>query len=95
MKPMTALLFVNIVVLTVWTVIDPLYRDTVVVAEDHFFREVETYGELSIRVPSCASMMHCTFRNPYMLFTLSTQASVDRITWGLFLVCSEQSTRDV
>jgi hypothetical protein len=44
-KPMTALLFVNIVALTVCTVIDPMQCETIVVVEDPFFRELETYGE--------------------------------------------------
>jgi hypothetical protein len=42
---MTALLFVNIVVLTVCTVIDPIQCETIVVAEDPFFRELERYSE--------------------------------------------------
>jgi hypothetical protein len=42
---MTALLFVNIVALTVCTVIDPMQCETIVVVEDPFFRELETYGE--------------------------------------------------
>mmetsp|Transcript_18477 Transcript_18477/g.39971 ORF Transcript_18477/g.39971 Transcript_18477/m.39971 type:complete len:910 (+) Transcript_18477:305-3034(+) len=47
MKPMTALLFLNIVVLTVWTVIDPLQREHIVVAQDAFLREIETYAVCS------------------------------------------------
>lgn len=43
-KPMIALLMMNIIILTVWTVIDPLRRETVVVAHDQFDRNVETYG---------------------------------------------------
>lgn len=43
-KPMVALLILNIIVLTVWTIIDPLRRKIVVVAEDPFDRNTETYG---------------------------------------------------
>jgi hypothetical protein len=43
-KPMVALLLINIIVLTVWTGIDPLHRETVVVDQDQFERDVETYG---------------------------------------------------
>lgn len=45
MKPMVALLFVNIVILTVFTVVDPLHRETVVVIQDPFSRDLETYGK--------------------------------------------------
>ena len=43
-KPMIALLMLNAAVLTIWTVIDPLQRQTVVVTQDPFLRNVETYG---------------------------------------------------
>lgn len=48
MKPMIALLFVNIVILIVWTVVDPLRRQTIVVTQDPFLRDVESYGEFSV-----------------------------------------------
>lgn len=47
MKPMVALLFVIIVILTVWTLIDPLQLETVVLSQDPFSRDLETYGELA------------------------------------------------
>ena len=43
-KPMVALLMMNIIVLIVWTVIGPLHRETVVVTKDPFDRNTETYG---------------------------------------------------
>mmetsp|Transcript_28701 Transcript_28701/g.53060 ORF Transcript_28701/g.53060 Transcript_28701/m.53060 type:complete len:899 (-) Transcript_28701:897-3593(-) len=43
-KPMVTLLMLNAAVLTIWTVIDPLQRQTVVVTQDPFLRNVETYG---------------------------------------------------
>lgn len=43
-KPMVALLMINIIVLIVWTVIDPLHRETIVVTQDPFDRNTETYG---------------------------------------------------
>lgn len=46
MKPMIVLLLVNIVILTVWTVVDPSQRETIVVAQDPFLRDIETYGKL-------------------------------------------------
>lgn len=45
MKPMLVLLLLNIIVLTVWTVVDPLQRETVVVSQDEFLRDSETYGK--------------------------------------------------
>ena len=45
-KPMAALLLINIIVLTVWTIIDPFHHETVIVSLDPFLRESETYGEL-------------------------------------------------
>ena len=55
MKPMVALLFVNIVILIVWTVVDPLRRHTIVVTQDPFLRDVESYGEFSVflQQPTC------------------------------------------
>lgn len=47
MKPMIALLFLNIVVLTVWTAADPLQREVIVVSRDPFFRNLETYSVCS------------------------------------------------
>mmetsp|Transcript_33075 Transcript_33075/g.69613 ORF Transcript_33075/g.69613 Transcript_33075/m.69613 type:complete len:271 (-) Transcript_33075:28-840(-) len=46
-KPMIALLMLNIVVLSVWTAIDPLQRQTIVVTQDSFLRDVETFGVCS------------------------------------------------
>lgn len=46
-KPMVVLLIANVIVLTVWTVIDPLVRETIVVSEDAFNRHVETYSVCS------------------------------------------------
>lgn len=43
-KPMAALLVANIVVLTTWTIMDPLQREIVIVSEDNFGRPTETYG---------------------------------------------------
>jgi hypothetical protein len=43
-KPMIALVMINVIVLTFWTVIDPLHRETVVVTQDPFDRNTETYG---------------------------------------------------
>lgn len=43
-KPMVVLLILNVIVLTVWSVIDPLVHETIVVSKDAFFRHVETYG---------------------------------------------------
>lgn len=43
MKPMTILLMLNTIVLIVWTVIDPLQRETVTVDQDAFLRDIETY----------------------------------------------------
>lgn len=47
MKPMIALLMINVVVLTAWTVIDPYEHHTVIVLQDQFLRNVETYGSCS------------------------------------------------
>jgi len=44
MKPLVTLLMLNVVVLTVWTVIDPLQHQTILVTWDDFFRDTETYG---------------------------------------------------
>lgn len=44
MKPMVVLLVINVAVLTLWTVIDPLQRNTIVVSQDKFGRNVETFG---------------------------------------------------
>jgi hypothetical protein len=46
-KPMIALLMLNIIILTVWTIKDPLRRETVVVRTDPFDRKTETYGTCS------------------------------------------------
>ena len=43
-KPIIVLLMVNVIVLTVWTVIDHLHRETAVVTQDTFDRYTETYG---------------------------------------------------
>jgi len=43
-KPMVVLLAINTIILTVWTIIDPLQRETVSVQKDVFDRDVETYG---------------------------------------------------
>jgi hypothetical protein len=42
MKPMIALLFVNIIVLVVWTVIDPLHVETTNIGFDEFDRTIES-----------------------------------------------------
>ncbi len=42
MKPMIALLFVNIIVLTVWTILDPLISETDITRSDIFDRTVES-----------------------------------------------------
>ncbi|KAL7534423.1 hypothetical protein ACHAXR_007962 [Thalassiosira sp. AJA248-18] len=47
MKPMIVLLALNVIVLTVWTAVDPLQRKTKVVTEDPFGRPLETYGVCS------------------------------------------------
>ena len=44
MKPMVTLLLINIIVLALWTAIDPLKRETIVEEQDPFGRDVETYG---------------------------------------------------
>ena len=44
MKPMILLLMVNVIVSTVWTVIDLLHRETVIVTRDPFNHNTETYG---------------------------------------------------
>ena len=43
MKPMVALLFLNITILALWTALDPLESITIVVSQDSFFRDIETY----------------------------------------------------
>ena len=43
-KPMVVLLMLNVIVLTVWTVIDPLQRNTIVVSVDRIDRDLETFG---------------------------------------------------
>lgn len=45
MKPMFTLLLINFVILIVWTVVDPIELETVVVIDDPFMRTVESYGE--------------------------------------------------
>ena len=42
---MFVLLVANVVVLSVWTAIDPLHRKTIVVIQDMFLRDVETQGK--------------------------------------------------
>ena len=42
MKPMIALLFVNIIVLTVWTILDPLISETDITRSDIFHRTIES-----------------------------------------------------
>ena len=44
MKPMFVLLALNIIVLAVWSAIDPLERKLVVVSQDPFLRNTETYS---------------------------------------------------
>ena len=44
MKPMVNLLLLNIIVLSIWTAADPLKHKTVVVTQDIFLRNSETYG---------------------------------------------------
>ena len=46
-KPIVALLMLNVIVLTAWTVIDPLQHNTKVVSVDPFGRELETLGVCS------------------------------------------------
>jgi hypothetical protein len=46
-KPMVALLMLNIIILTVWTIEDPLGLETIVVTKDPFDRNTETYGTCS------------------------------------------------
>jgi hypothetical protein len=41
---MLVLLLLNVIVLAVWTAIDPLQRETVVISTDPFLRNTETYG---------------------------------------------------
>ncbi len=43
-KPMIVLLMVNVIVLAVWTVIDPLHCETIIVTRDPFNPNTETYG---------------------------------------------------
>jgi len=47
MKPMAVLLMLNIIVLTSWTVIDPITRQTSVILDDRFDRELETFSVCS------------------------------------------------
>ena len=49
MKPMIALLFLNIIALTVWTIIDPLQlqSEQIGLAQDKFVRDVEAYSVCS------------------------------------------------
>ena len=45
-KPMAALLSLNIIVLTVWTVVDPLRSEVEIVDTDVFGRPIETQGKM-------------------------------------------------
>lgn len=47
MKPMLALLVMNILVLSIWTAVDPLQVKIEVVETDAFLRNIETYGVCS------------------------------------------------
>jgi len=49
MKPMIALLFLNIIVLSVWTALDPMQYKTIVMGKDRFDRPEETYGMCNSR----------------------------------------------
>lgn len=49
-KPMAALLSLNIIVLTVWTVVDPLHSEIEVLNTDAFGRPTETQGKIQARL---------------------------------------------
>lgn len=47
MKPMVVLLLINIIILLVWSIIDPITHETIVVEQDPFGRSTNTYGVCS------------------------------------------------
>jgi len=69
-KPMLMLLMLNTIVLTVWTVIDPLHRETVSVDKDTFFRDIETYGICSSDHAGIFLTILCIINLGSLLFAL-------------------------
>lgn len=69
-KPMVALLILNVIVLTVWTVTDPLVRETIVVSKDTFDRNVETYGVCSSEHGSIFLAVLCIINIGSLLFAV-------------------------
>mmetsp|Transcript_28510 Transcript_28510/g.60418 ORF Transcript_28510/g.60418 Transcript_28510/m.60418 type:complete len:308 (+) Transcript_28510:2113-3036(+) len=69
-KPMVALLTINVIILTIWTIIDPLELRTVAVAQDSFFRDVETYSICSSKNMSIFLAILCVINLGSLLFAL-------------------------
>jgi len=70
MKSMLVLLMLNVAVLSVWTVIDPLHRRTVVLTQDPFLRHVETYGVCRSEHDSVFLLILCLINLGSLLFAL-------------------------
>ena len=82
MKPMAVLLFLNVVVLTCWTILDPLHSEAVVISQDQFLRDLETYSELSrLNEADCSIFLVIQF----ILFSYQLQAFAPQIIWLHFL----------
>ena len=73
---MFVLLVANVVVLSVWTAIDPLHRKTIVVIQDMFLRDVETQGKHHI-VGDIMSLYRCS--HAFILFNTGICTS-DHVT---------------
>lgn len=56
-KPMAALLSLNIIVLTVWTVVDPLRSEVEIVDTDVFGRPIETQGKIKMKYISSSTRL--------------------------------------
>lgn len=70
MKPMVALLMINVVVLIVWTVVDPLQRKTTVVAQDSFLRDIETYGRCTSEYSAIFLAILCAINLGSLIFAV-------------------------
>jgi len=70
MKPMIALLSLNIIVLTVWTVIDPLEPEIIMSTQDRFGRPIDTHTVCSSRHYLIFMGILCAINLGSVLFSL-------------------------
>jgi len=67
---MIALLLLNIVVLTVWTVVDPLQHETIIIAQDVFKRNLETNGVCKSSYSSIFIALLCAINMGSLLYSV-------------------------